>query len=226
MQKRVAMDPGQILRWIATRPKTKSLSLECGAGFGEVTAAMRGHFVQAIATDITPPKAPSPYGVAIVRAAAEQLPVAPNSVDLLISMQALHYFDTAAHLAEARRVLRPGGVFAALCWGEIVLPEAVLRAYGPVLNSLAPYWETPHNWVLTGYAGLPLLGRKLALPKAAMTRPMTLGNLGTEIQRWSATRNAIAANADIAKPDLTGLNLREGESFAVHWPILGQVFQI
>jgi ubiquinone/menaquinone biosynthesis C-methylase UbiE len=47
--------------------------------------------------------------VAFVRAAAEHLPLAPSSVDVVVCRLVLPYTDNARALAEIARVLRPGG---------------------------------------------------------------------------------------------------------------------
>lgn len=224
VRKGTALTPGQLLQWIATRPAKKEVCIECGAGLGELAMFFRSHFERVTATDLAPPKQKSPYGVTVIKAAAEHLPETEGSVDLLISMQALHFFNIADHLSEARRVLRPGGVFAALCWGEIILPDTILGAYQPTFTSLAPHWEKARGWVLSGYSDLAFPGRHLTLPQARMTRPMSISGLDAEIARWSATRRAVAADAEIIDPNLSGLD-RDAQ-FPVHWPILGQVFQV
>lgn len=220
----MALSPGEVLRWIALRPAKKEVCIECGAGLGELAGFFRAYFGRVTATDIAPLAQKSPYGVTVTKAAAEHLPTVDKSVDLLISMQALHHFDIAGHLAEAARVLRPGGVFAALCWGEMILPEPILHACRPTFTALAPHWEDTRDWVISGYAGLAYSGRPLPLPAARMTQQMTLSGLKAEIQRWSATRRARAAGAEIPDPSLLGIH--PDRPFSVHWPVLGRVFQV
>jgi SAM-dependent methyltransferase len=224
MHKPKSLTPGQLLEWVAMRPTAKEACIECGAGLGELAGFFRPHFNRVTATDIAPPARKSPYGVVITKAAAEHLPAADASVDLLISMQALHHFDTERYLAEALRVLRPGGVLAALCWGEIVLPGPVLRAYKPTLKALAPHWEDSRSWVLSGYAGLTFPGRPLTLPQARMTRMMTVADIGSDIRRWSAFRRALAAGAVIPVPSLDSFD--PARPVPVHWPVLGRAFQV
>lgn len=219
-----ATSPEGLLHWLALRPAKREVCIECGAGLGELAAFFRPHFKRVLATDISPPVQKSPYGVRVTKAAAEHLPVTKASVDLLISMQALHHFDRAAHLAEAARILRPGGVFAALCWGEIILPDPVLNAFRPVLAALAPHWEGERSSVISGYADLATPGQALALPSARMTRQTTVAGLQAEIRRWSAFRRAVAAGQDIPAPVLTGLD--PSRPFPVQWPVLGRAFQV
>lgn len=218
------LSPDGLLHWLALRPARHEICIECGAGLGELAAFFRAHFKRVLATDIAPPAQKSPYGVKVKKAAAEHLPTADASVDLLISMQALHHFDRERHLAEVARVLRPGGVFAALCWGEIILPDTVLRAFRPTLAALAPHWEDARASVVSGYADLAIAGKPLGLPEARMTRQITLPGLQAEIQRWSAFRRALAVGADIPDPVVMGLD--PTRPFQVHWPVLGRAFQV
>ncbi|MEV6273938.1 class I SAM-dependent methyltransferase [Nocardia sp. NPDC051832] len=56
-------------------------------------------------------------GVATYPGAAESIPLTDDSVDAVLAGQAFHWFDRARAYPEIARVLRPGGVFAAL-WNE------------------------------------------------------------------------------------------------------------
>ncbi|MDP9820950.1 class I SAM-dependent methyltransferase [Nocardioides massiliensis] len=94
--------------------------LELGAGTGKLTERLvgRGHEVLATEPDakmlrrLREQHAAPPTGLATAQAAAEQLPVANRSVDVVVAAQAAHWFDHERVLAEAARVLRPGGVLA------------------------------------------------------------------------------------------------------------------
>ncbi len=216
------LDPQGFMRWLAACPHRRDLCVECGAGTGELSAFLTRCFKKVIAIDKAPPAA-SLTKTTVLCATAEEVPAEDGSVDLLLSMQALHHFDIDRHLREAERVLRRGGVFAALSWGEIVLPEAVAEAYRPVITSVAPYWEPCRDWVVSGYPGLPMPGRAVTIPKARLSKNMTLPALDAEVARWTAVQRALTAGADIAEPALDGLGLSDDAVFEVHWPLVGQV---
>ena len=73
-------------------------------------------------------------GLAAVRGDAGRLPVADTAVDAVLIVDALHHLpDRDAALAEARRVLRPGGVLVVrefdpgtLCGGALVAAERLV----------------------------------------------------------------------------------------------------
>lgn len=216
------------MRWLARQPAGRGLCIDCGAGLAEVGAFMAGRFAQVIACDIRPIPVPpaAPANLTLRLAPAEAIPAGDGSADLVVSMQALHFFDRAAHLAEVRRVLRPGGVLAALAWGEMRLPGPVAAHLAPLGRALSAFWEPGRAAVVAGYPDLCFEAAALALPEAAMARAMTMTQILAEVGGWSAARRARAA--DVALPVLApALPGHSAEArFAVTWPIVGRVFRM
>jgi len=102
------------------------LDLGCGTGYCSRALAQRYGAEQGLALDLAEGmlRHARPQGGAahFIAGDAERLPLAPASCDLLVSSLALQWCgDFAAVLAEARRVLRPGGVlaFSSLCVGTL-----------------------------------------------------------------------------------------------------------
>ncbi|HEY0698980.1 MAG TPA: class I SAM-dependent methyltransferase [Micromonospora sp.] len=100
-----------------TREGDTVLDCPCGAG-PAFRAIPRGRGLRYVAVDLSPSmlrRAGRRAGalgakVECVRAKAEELPLEAGSADLFLSFWGLHcYADPAAALAEAARVLRPGG---------------------------------------------------------------------------------------------------------------------
>lgn len=91
--------------------------LDLGAGTGKLTAALRGR-----GTMIAVEPDPAMLGelrrrfpdVDAREGSAESIPLPAGAVDAVLVGQAWHWFDTERALPELARVLRPGGVLAAL----------------------------------------------------------------------------------------------------------------
>ena len=105
--------------------------LDVGGGNGRLARLLPGRSMRCLLIDLSPTMldlAPRPA----VRADGARLPVADASVDAVAALFTLyHYDDPLVPIAEARRVLRPGGIFAAC---------APNRDSDPELARVIPGW--------------------------------------------------------------------------------------
>jgi SAM-dependent methyltransferase len=115
--------PDRAIAWaldpVSERPDLRLLDL--GAGTGKLTAALllRGSVI-AVEPDpamIAELRARIPSVVAM-KGTAEQIPLPDASVDAVLAGQAWHWFDKEIAMPEIARVLRPGGVLAAMWNGD------------------------------------------------------------------------------------------------------------
>lgn len=106
--------PPEGVAWlVGTKP---ARVLELGAGTGKLTEQVVALGHEVVATDpddrmlrLLNARVPAAHACS---AAAECIPVASRSVDVVVAAQAFHWFDRARALPEIARVLRPGGVLA------------------------------------------------------------------------------------------------------------------
>jgi SAM-dependent methyltransferase len=107
--------------------------LDVGGGHGRLTRLLPGLGLRALLVDLSPAMldlAPRPA----VRADGARLPAADVSVDAVAALYTLyHYADPVRAIREARRVLRPGGLFAACAPNRDSTPE---------LARVIPGWGT------------------------------------------------------------------------------------
>jgi SAM-dependent methyltransferase len=106
--------PESVVDWIV--PAGARAAADVGAGTGKLTRALAGRGLEVTAVEPSDGmratlEAELP-GVLALAGSGERLPLADDSVDLVTYAQAWHWVDEAAALAEAARVLRPGGRLA------------------------------------------------------------------------------------------------------------------
>jgi SAM-dependent methyltransferase len=105
--------------------------LDVGGGNGRLARLLPGLCMRCLLIDLSPAMlslAPRPS----VRADGARLPAADTSVDAVTALFTLyHYDDPLVPIREARRVLRPGGLFAAC---------AANRDSDPELAQVVPGW--------------------------------------------------------------------------------------
>lgn len=219
------LTPWELLSWISGLSDRNTLCVDCGAGTTGTANFLGRTFDLSIALDINPVLGSCAKNVETLIGSANELPFDADSVDLLISVQAFHHFDCKRHLLEALRVIRPGGVFAALCWGEIQIPAQVTRAYSGVFEAIAPFWEAARAEVLGGYPNLSLEGQLVELPTTLRRHNVTLDQFEESLATWSALQSALRADVDIPMPKDSDLD-KIDDMFELRWPLIGKVFRV
>ena len=184
--------PGELFAWLAGIAPEHSTAWDCGTGSGQAAVGLAAHFDHVIATDPSADQLanaqPHPK-VSFRRTAAESSGIDTASIDLLTVAQAIHWFDLERFYAEAKRVLKPGGVIAVWTYTlldvEAGVDELITDFYR---NVVGPFWPPERKMVDDRYRSLPFPFEPIAAPGFSITtewsRDDLLGYLGT----WSATR--------------------------------------
>lgn len=115
--------PAEAIKWCLDPLESTPLRvLDLAAGTGKLTAGVvaLGHHVTAVEPDeqMLSELVRRNGGVRALPGTAERIPVPGGTVDAVVVGQAFHWFDQTRALAEIARVLRPGGVLAALWTGD------------------------------------------------------------------------------------------------------------
>ena len=133
-----------LLDAVTCGPGQRILDIACGPGPVSSLATMRGAQVTGIdfsAAMVAEARRRNP-GISFEQADAESLPFADGSFDAVVCGFGVHHFASPVRaLAEARRVLRPGGQFAFTVWAsDEHVPQQLLvstvRAHGTGVISL------------------------------------------------------------------------------------------
>lgn len=159
-----------LVNWLASRPVTRVL--EVAAGTGVVTrklASVLPDHVAIVATDLNQSMLDKASAIGTVhpvewrQADAMQLPFADGTFDAVVCQFGVMFFpDKAKAFAEARRVLRPGGVFIFNVWDRIEeneFADTVTTALASLFPEDPPRFmaRTPH-----GYCDHAIITRDLA----------------------------------------------------------------
>ncbi len=190
--------PRELFAWLAEAAAGRERAWDCATGNGQAAVRLAAFFQEVIATDASSgqiaraqPQANVTYQVA--PAEASGLPA--SSTDLITVAQALHWFDFDRFYAEARRVLRPGGLLAVWCYGGIEfedpqIQEQVDHFYHQVVG---PYWPPERRYIEEKYRSIPFPFADLSVPPFAMAADLTLDRFLGYLRTWSATQRFIQA---------------------------------
>ena len=194
--------PDALFEWLAAQAPDRALAWDCGCGNGQASATLARHFERVIASD------PSANQIADAQSGAnieyrvepaEHSSLADASASLVTVAQALHWFDFAAFYAEVRRVLKPGGVFAAWAYAacgtdEASIDDVIEHLYGDALTG--PYWPPERAHIDAGYRTIPFPFAKIAAPEFPMIMRWNVDQLLAYLRSWSATQRYIKAKGE------------------------------
>jgi SAM-dependent methyltransferase len=189
--------PDELFAFLARVAPAHHLAWDCATGNGQAAAALAARFDRVIATDASARQianAKPAQGIEYRMARADESGIEAASVDLVTVAQALHWFDLNTFYAEAKRVLRPGGVLAV--WGYNLLQIApdidtiVNRFYDEIVG---PFWPPERRLIENGYEHLPFPFQELDAPRFEMTTRWSLDQLLGYLWTWSATQRFMAA---------------------------------
>jgi ubiquinone/menaquinone biosynthesis C-methylase UbiE len=187
--------PKALIHFVAEAAPGRASAWDCATGSGQAAVALAAHFDQVLATDASAAQiaqaAPHPRVRYSVQP-AERVDFPDASVDALTVAQALHWFDLPAFFAEARRVLRPGGLFCG--WGyswSTVTPaiDAVVRER--ILDVIQGAWAPQNALLWDGYRSITLPFAPVTPPEVSIRLAWSLGQYLAYLETWSATRQTI-----------------------------------
>ncbi len=174
-----------------------SLAWDCGTGNGQAAIGLSAHYRRVAASDASLDQlaqAGAHPAVCYHLARAEAAALPGRSVDLVTVAQAVQWFDLERFYAEARRVLKPGGVLAAWCYfffeSDPALVELIRRFYYDVIG---PYWSPRMQLIADHYANLPFPFEELPAPAHVVETTWALDHLLGFLDTWSGTQNFIQA---------------------------------
>lgn len=220
--------PASLFRWLAGQAPGRALAWDVATGNGQAAVGLAAHFEAVFATDASAQQidmATGPPNVQFGVEPAERCSLADGSADLVCVAQALHWFDHARFYPEVRRVLRPGGLFAAwtyrLCTVSPGIDAVVRRLYDGIVG---PYWPPERRHVDAGYASLPFPFRELPGPRIPMETSLTLAQYLAYLRTWSAVQRYRAAHGDDpvaqVEADLARAWGEADRPRTVHWPLV------
>ena len=170
---------------------------DVGTGNGQAARQLAAHFDHVHASDPSAEQidATSPADrVTFAVEPAEESSLADGSVDLILAAQSLHWFDQPRFGAEARRLLKPGGILAAIGYSWFTIDAAVDEVIEcSFLQPLQPLWAPQNLLLWDGYRTLDLPGVEVPIEPPAIERNWTREGVLDYLRTWSATQKWLAA---------------------------------
>ncbi|MFZ5707712.1 MAG: class I SAM-dependent methyltransferase [Pseudomonadota bacterium] len=219
--------PAALADWLASEAPSTSLAVDVGCGSGQLSILLADRFAQVAALDPSAEQIANaaPHAKVAYRVApAEQTGVAAGSADLLTAAQAAHWFDLPAFFAEARRILKPGGLIALVTYAGMKPGSDVATIVETFrTETLAPYWPPERAMVDNDYRDIRLPFDAVDAPRLILEARWSLDALIGYLDTWSAVR-AMERSVGRAAFERTVELLRDAwgpseDSRLLQWPL-------
>ncbi len=189
--------PAKLFEALAALAPGRDLAWDCGAGNGQAAVALSRHFRAVHASEPSPQQlaeAQPADGVTYVRERAEDVSLPDGCCDLALAAQALHWFDLEVFYAQVRRVLKPGGVLAAIGYDWMYVDPAIDAVVNDRMMPLLDGLWAPQNALLwAGYRSISFPGEEVRLGAFAIYLDWGFDEVSDYISSWSAVRALQAA---------------------------------
>lgn len=183
--------PAALFEWLASVCPRHDVAWDCACGSGQASGSLACHFGRVIGTDASPTQVAAANETETTRfvvATSEHAPLADAAVDLVAVAAALHWFADDSFFSEVRRVVRPGGVFAAWSYGmphiDSIEVERVVHDF--IDGLLGPYWPPEIRMVLDGYSSIELPFEELGAPEFELQVEWPVERFLGFARTWSA----------------------------------------
>ncbi|MEI6812774.1 MAG: class I SAM-dependent methyltransferase [bacterium] len=193
--------PRALFHYLATVTHDNRSAWDVGAGNGQAAVGIAERWARVLATD--PSEEMIAMGVAHPRVryavATYDSGLPDHSVSLVTVAQALHWMDATALMREVRRVLVPGGIFAAWCYSRCRLSDpldAVVDQFHRV--TVGSYWPPERRMVDDGYRAIALPLDEHVPPPFDMVEDWTYETFRQYVRTWSGLVRYVEARGEEA----------------------------
>jgi SAM-dependent methyltransferase len=192
--------PAALMAELAALAPGRGLAWDSGTGSGQAAVALAHHFDAVYGSDPSEQQianAQPAERVTYAVEAAEAVSLADGTVDLVLAAQALHWYNLDRFYAQVERVLRPGGILAAIGYSwfyiddevDAVVEEALLRP-------MRPYWAANNLILWDGYRGIPFPGGDIRVGQPAIHLLWSVDQMLGYVRTWSAAAKFRASEGE------------------------------
>ncbi len=187
--------PDSLFNYLAGLCRERKVVWDCATGSGQAALTLTKYFDRVIGTDISQPlldKAEKHEKITYKSVPAEKTDLDDRSVDLVTVAQALHWFEYDKFFPEVKRVLKPGGIFAAWGYTHLHTDAPVQKLTDHIHNELLKDYWAPQIGILTRhYADIPFPFEPVQPPRFEISQALTFEQLIGYMVSWSATQKYI-----------------------------------
>lgn len=176
----------------------KQNAWDCGTGNGQVAQELAKTFCRVFATDISQAQidhAVKADNIIYSRQAAEQTHFQDDQFDLIVTAQAIHWFNFEQFYSEVRRTSKDPAIVCIVGYSRVEISDEIDKMithfYGEVIGK---YWDEERKYIDQQYATIPFPFEEIQTPTFMNIQYWTLEHLMGYLNTWSAVKHFIGQN--------------------------------
>lgn len=217
--------PSGVYDLIKENLSSYSRAWDCGTGNGQVAAELSKFFTIVEATDISSnqlKKAIKKDNIHYSIQPAEKTGFPDNYFDLIISAQAVHWFNFSQFYSEVNRCLKPDGLLVLMGYGlfnsNSQTNKIIHNFYNNIIGS---FWDEERKHLDEAYESIPFPFKKIKTPGFVQSYTWDIDHLLGYLRTWSAVKHYIKSEAkDPVSLIENDLRRAFGNQNEVNFPIL------
>lgn len=190
--------PEEFFAYLNSIVLNKQRAWDCGTGNGQVAFELAKTFEEVYATDISQTQIDNALrtgNIVYSVQPAEKTNFADHFFDLVITAQAIHWFDFERFYNEVRRTAKNGALLCVVGYGRIRISEeidsVIIAFYRDIIGK---YWDTERKYIDENYQTIPFPFKEIKTPHFVNIHNWTLEHLIGYINTWSAVKHFIREN--------------------------------
>lgn len=225
--------PDALYAQLAQHVPAQARVWEPGCGSGQATRGLAERFAEVHASDPSVQQLQQHWAhdaslrgqgrVRLSVAPGERCDLDEGSVGLVAVAQALHWFERPLFFAQCQRVLAPGGVLAAWCYGDVIAPEGMENALADFNAQIEGHWLRENHEVRAGYADYQWPFPALAVEPLWLQARWGLGRFLGFLNSLSASERCRSVTGEdpvaIHRPALSRAWGAAGDERELRWPL-------
>lgn len=166
---------------------------DCGTGSGQVAGEISSYFNKVEGTDISSNQiknAVKRENIHYSVQPAEKTDFPDNYFDLIITAQAIHWFNFNEFYSEVKRCLKPDGLFAILGYGLFSSNSETNKIIAHFYdNIIGPFWDPERKYLEDNYRSIPFPFSEIETPEFDQKYDWKIGQLLGYLRTWSAVKH-------------------------------------
>ncbi|TRO66587.1 class I SAM-dependent methyltransferase [Christiangramia sabulilitoris] len=217
--------PPEVFQLIRQHLTACDSAWDCGTGNGQVAAILSDFFHLVEATDISENQLKNAINRRNIKYSvqpAEKTDFCDNQFDLIITAQAVHWFDFEQFYSELKRCLKPEGLFVILGYGLFHSnPETNRIIENFYQNIVGPYWDKERSYLDQNYKTIPFPFQEIKTSAFEQQYYWNIEHLLGYLRTWSAVKHYEKKNReDPVNKIESSLGIAFGVTNYVRFPIL------